>query len=91
MASIITISVYSRHTLCLFTFHVLSPPPSSSFNCTYLVTTHKEYNLFFANCNPDTAFSMSLRIELFNLNPTRTEISSSHTYLSPLFFLFSVA
>ncbi|KAL2322333.1 hypothetical protein Fmac_026712 [Flemingia macrophylla] len=85
------VSVYSRHTLCLFTFDVLSPPPSSSFNRTYPVTTPNEYSLFFANCKLNITVSMSLRSELFNLYPTRTEISSAHTHLPSLFFLFSVA
>ncbi|KAL2330146.1 hypothetical protein Fmac_017727 [Flemingia macrophylla] len=78
--------------LRLFTFIVLSPPPSSSFNSTYPVTTtSNEYSLFFINCNPDTVVSMSLRTELFNLNPTHTYLSSAHTHLPSLFFLFSVA
>ncbi|KAL2346942.1 hypothetical protein Fmac_000942 [Flemingia macrophylla] len=51
--------LHSRHTLRLFTFRVLSLPPSSSFNRTYPVTTSNEYNLFFANCNPDTIVSIS--------------------------------
>ncbi|KAL2338655.1 hypothetical protein Fmac_013101 [Flemingia macrophylla] len=80
-----------RHTLRFFTFRVLSPPPSSSFNRTYLVTIPNEYSLFFANCNPETAVFMSLFIEFFNLNPIRTEISFAHTHLASLFFLFSVA
>ncbi|KAL2322332.1 hypothetical protein Fmac_026711 [Flemingia macrophylla] len=62
----------------------------SSFNCTYLATTPNKYSLFFANCNPDTTVSISLRTELFNLNPTRTKISSAHTHLPSFFFLFSV-
>ncbi|KAL2343857.1 hypothetical protein Fmac_005142 [Flemingia macrophylla] len=57
---------------------------------TYPITTPSEYNLFFTNCNPDTVVSMFLRTELFNLKPIRTEISSTHTHLPSLFFLFSV-
>ncbi|KAL2320814.1 hypothetical protein Fmac_029783 [Flemingia macrophylla] len=85
------VSVNSCHTLRLFTFRDLSLPLSSSFNRTYPVTTPNEYNLFFANCNPDTAVSMSLLTELFNLNSTRIEISSTNTHLPSLFLLFSVS
>ncbi|KAL2318369.1 hypothetical protein Fmac_032245 [Flemingia macrophylla] len=77
-----------RHTLRLFTFRVLSPPPSSSFNRIYPVTTSNEYSLFFANCNPDTAVSMSLRALQPQLYPHLPLLA--HTHLPSLFFLFSV-
>ncbi|KAL2319929.1 hypothetical protein Fmac_028898 [Flemingia macrophylla] len=80
--------LHSRHTLRLFTFRVLSPPPSSSFNCTYPVTTSNEYNLFFANCNPDTAVSMFLRA--LQPQPYPHLPLLAHTHLPSLFFLFSV-
>ncbi|KAL2343858.1 hypothetical protein Fmac_005143 [Flemingia macrophylla] len=59
----------------------LPPPPSTAPT----PSPPNKYSLFFTNCNPDTTVSMSLRIKLFNLNLTRTEISSAHTHLPSLF------
>ncbi|KAL2318629.1 hypothetical protein Fmac_032505 [Flemingia macrophylla] len=81
--------LHSRHTLRLFTFRVFSPPPSFSFNRTYPVTTSNKYNIFFANCNPDTAVSMSFRA--LQPQPYPHLPLLAHTHLPSLFFLFSVA
>ncbi|XP_060201724.1 protein CANDIDATE G-PROTEIN COUPLED RECEPTOR 7-like isoform X2 [Lycium barbarum] len=52
----------------LFTFRDLSPPPNSSFDNTYPVTSPNEYLLFFANCAPESKVSMDVRTELYNLD-----------------------
>lgn len=83
----------SHYTNHLFTFRDLSPPPAASANNTYPVTLPNEYSLFFANCAPETTVSMSLRTELFNLNPSdssRDYLSAGQTNLPTLFFLFSL-
>ncbi|KAL2333857.1 hypothetical protein Fmac_015070 [Flemingia macrophylla] len=84
-----TSSPSASSLLRLFTFRVLSSPPSSSFNRTYPVITSNEYSLFFANCNPDTAISMSLRA--LQPQPYLLLPLLAHTHLPSLFFLFSVA
>ncbi|KAL2323318.1 hypothetical protein Fmac_027697 [Flemingia macrophylla] len=83
----------SHYTTHLFNFRELSPPPSASFNRTFPLTLPNEYSLFFANCAPDTAVSMSLRTELYNLNPSdssRDYLSAGQTHLPTLFSLFSL-
>ncbi|KAK7345637.1 hypothetical protein VNO77_16245 [Canavalia gladiata] len=83
----------SHFILRLFTFRVLSPPPSASFNRTFPVFLPNEYSLFFANCAPESSVSMVVHAELFNLDPdnSRDYLSAGQTQLPSLFFLFSLA
>ncbi|OIS97401.1 PREDICTED: protein GPR107-like [Nicotiana attenuata] len=74
----------------LFTFRDLSPPPNSSFNRSYPVTSPNEYSLFFANCAPESKVSMDVRTELYNLdNQVKDYLSAGLTQLPTLYFLFS--
>ncbi|KAJ8438433.1 hypothetical protein Cgig2_004543 [Carnegiea gigantea] len=57
----------SQYTTHLFTFRDLSPPPASSFNQSYPVSIPNEYSLFFANCNPESFVTMTVRTEMYNL------------------------
>ncbi|CAN4109644.1 unnamed protein product [Withania somnifera] len=60
----------------LFTFRDLSPPPNSSFNKSYPVTSPNEYSLFLT--------------ELYNLdNQVKDYLSAGLTQLPTLYFLFS--
>lgn len=74
----------------LFTFRELSPPPNSSFNKSYPVTSPNEYSLFFANCAPESKVSMDVRTELYNIdNQVKDYLSAGLTQLPTLYFLFS--
>lgn len=83
----------SRHTLHLFTFRDLSPPPVSSCNQSYPVSAPNEYSLFFANCAPGTSVSMQVRTEVYNLDRDGSKdfLSAGLTRLPTLYFLFSFA
>ncbi|KAL8039556.1 hypothetical protein ABFX02_10G043600 [Erythranthe guttata] len=77
----------------LFTFRDLSPPPHSSFNQSYPIASPNEYSLFFANCAPESAVSMNVRTELYNLDGRGREkdfLSAGLTQLPSLYFCFSV-
>ncbi|KAG4982063.1 hypothetical protein JHK87_026812 [Glycine soja] len=82
----------SPYTSHLFTFLDLPPPPAT-FNRSYSVTISDEYSLFFANCVPESSVSMEIHTEFFNLNrdASRNYLSSGHTNLPSLLFLFSFA
>ncbi|KAL3536345.1 hypothetical protein ACH5RR_004806 [Cinchona calisaya] len=83
----------SKFIAHLFTFRDLSPPPASSFNQSYPVTSPNEYNLFFANCNPESKVSMHVRTELYNLDNlgrVKDYLSAGLTQLPSLFFIFSI-
>ncbi|KAL9239256.1 hypothetical protein vseg_013598 [Gypsophila vaccaria] len=83
-------SLYTTH---LFTFQQLSPPPASSFNQTYPVSVPNEYSLFFANCNPESFVSMSVRTEMYNLDSASSVkdfLPAGQTQLPSLYFFFSL-
>ncbi|XP_073066615.1 protein CANDIDATE G-PROTEIN COUPLED RECEPTOR 7-like [Primulina eburnea] len=81
----------SKYTTHLFTFRDLSPPPRSSFQRSYPITSPNEYSLFFANCAPDSTVSMEVRTELYNLDgPVKDFLSAGLTQLPSLYFCFSV-
>ncbi|KAJ6750078.1 hypothetical protein OIU85_000684 [Salix viminalis] len=83
----------SHYILSLFTFHDLSPPPLSSFNQSYAVTAPNEYSLFFANCEPETRVSMSVKTEVYNLDRdgSKDYLSAGLTQLPTLFTLYFLA
>ncbi|KAF3652287.1 putative phosphatidate phosphatase LPIN3-like [Capsicum annuum] len=83
----------SKFVNLLFTFRELSPPPNSSFNRSYPVTSPNEYSLFFANCAPESKVSMDVRTELYNMdtNQVKDYLSAGLTVLPGLYFLFSFA
>ncbi|KAK6146959.1 hypothetical protein DH2020_017871 [Rehmannia glutinosa] len=83
----------SNYIHLLFTFRDLSPPPHSSFNHSYPITSPNEYSLFFANCAPESAVSMNVRTELYNLDGrgrVKDFLSAGLTHLPSLYFCFSV-
>ncbi|KAI5682217.1 hypothetical protein M9H77_03445 [Catharanthus roseus] len=83
----------SKYIISLFTFRDLSPPPSSSFNHSYPVTSPNEYSLFFANCAPESKVTMNVRTELYNLDNVgrvKDYLSAGLTHLPALYFLFSM-
>lgn len=75
----------------LFTFKDLSP--TGSFNGTYPITIPDEYSLFFANCAPGTAVSMSIRTEIYNsrLDGTRDYLSVGQSPVPSVYFFFFLA
>ncbi|KAK4377672.1 hypothetical protein RND71_003968 [Anisodus tanguticus] len=80
----------SKFINLLFTFRDLSPPPNSSFNQSYPVTSPNEYSLFFANCAPESKVSMDVRTELYNLdNQVKDYLSAGLTQLPSLYFIYS--
>lgn len=84
----------SKYISFLFSFRDLSPPPSSSFNHSYPVTSPNEYSLFFANCAPESKVTMNVRTELYNLDNlgrVKDYLSAGLTQLPTLDFLFSLA
>lgn len=84
----------SKYISFLFSFRDLSPPPSSSFNHSYPVTSPNEYSLFFANCAPESKVTMNVRTELYNLDDlgrVKDYLSAGLTQLPSLYFLFSLA
>ncbi|KAG2272599.1 hypothetical protein Bca52824_067154 [Brassica carinata] len=82
----------SPYVLHLFTFHDLSPPPSSSYEHLYPVTSPNEYSLFFVNCVRDTKISMKVRTEMYNLDPNGSKdyLPAGSTRLPELYFLFFI-
>lgn len=83
----------SKYINLLFTFRDLSPPPQSTFNHSYPITSPNEYSLFFANCAPESTVSMNVRTELYNLDGRGKEkdfLSAGLTQLPSLYFCFSV-
>ncbi|KAL2250566.1 protein GPR107 [Sesamum indicum] len=81
----------SKYINLLFTFRDLSPPPHSSFNHSYPITSPNEYSLFFANCAPESTVTMDVRTELYNLDGREKDfLSAGLTQLPSLYFLFSV-
>ncbi|KAL3839588.1 hypothetical protein ACJIZ3_024179 [Penstemon smallii] len=83
----------SKYINRLFNFRNLSPAPHSSFNHSYPITSPNEYSLFFANCAPESAVSMNVRTELYNLDDggrTKDFLSAGLTQLPSLYFFFSV-
>ncbi|WJX09259.1 Protein CANDIDATE G-PROTEIN COUPLED REPTOR 7 [Trifolium repens] len=82
-----------RYIYHIFTFRDLSPPPSTSFNRSYPVVAPSEYNVFFANCAPETSVSMIVRTEIFNFdsNGSKDYLSAGQTQLPSLFFFFFLA
>ncbi|KAH6805926.1 Lung seven transmembrane receptor family protein [Perilla frutescens var. hirtella] len=81
----------SRYINLLFTFRDLSPPPQSTFNHSYPITSPNEYSLFFANCAPESTVSMNVRTELYNLDGREKDfLSAGLTQLPSLYFCFSV-
>lgn len=83
----------SHYISLLFTFRDLSPPPTSSFDRSYPVTSPNEYSLFFANCAPESAVSMAVRTEVYNVDRDGSKdfLSAGQTHLPSLFFVFSLA
>lgn len=84
----------SKYITFLFSFRDLSPPPSSSFNHSYPVTSPNEYSLFFANCAPESKVTMNVRTELYNLDDlgrVKDYLSAGLTQLPSLYFVFSLA
>ncbi|KAJ7977053.1 Transmembrane receptor [Quillaja saponaria] len=83
----------SHYIFHLFTFRHLSPPPFSSFNRSYPVTSPNEYSLFFANCAPETSVSMVVRTEVYNLDRdgSKDYLSAGQTQLPSLYFIFFVS
>ncbi|KAL3327899.1 hypothetical protein AABB24_035526 [Solanum stoloniferum] len=82
----------SNYIQRLFTFRDLSPPPNSSFDRAYPVTSPNEYSLFFANCAPESKVSMDVGTELYNLDGrVKDYLSAGLTQLPTLYFLFSLA
>ncbi|KAK2984000.1 hypothetical protein RJ640_024214 [Escallonia rubra] len=78
-------SNYIKH---LFTFRDLSPPPHSSFNRSYPITSPNEYSLYFANCAPESQVTMNVRTELYNLDGNvKDYLSAGLTHLPTLYFL----
>ncbi|XP_047328195.1 protein CANDIDATE G-PROTEIN COUPLED RECEPTOR 7-like [Impatiens glandulifera] len=82
----------SKYINLLFTFRDLSPPPHSSFNNSYPVTSPNEYNLFFANCAPESQATMEVRTDVYNLDDggVRDYLSAGLTQLPTLFSVFSL-
>ncbi|KAK9985384.1 hypothetical protein SO802_030335 [Lithocarpus litseifolius] len=83
----------SHYIFRLFTFRDLSPPPNSSFNRAYPVSSPNEYSLFFANCAPESTVSMAVRTEVYNVDRDGSKdfLSAGQTHLPSLFFVFSLA
>ncbi|XP_022972573.1 protein GPR107-like [Cucurbita maxima] len=83
----------SHYILRLFTFRDLSPPPQSSFNHSYPVSSPNEYSLFFANCVPESSVSMEVRTEVYNLDRdgSKDYLSAGLTQLPSLYFVFFLA
>ncbi|KAK3006713.1 hypothetical protein RJ639_017810 [Escallonia herrerae] len=78
----------SKYIKLLFTFRYLSPPPHSSFNGAYPITSPNEYSLFFANCAPESQVTMDVRTELYNLDGNvKDYLSAGLTHLPTLYFL----
>ncbi|XP_073282098.1 protein CANDIDATE G-PROTEIN COUPLED RECEPTOR 7-like [Primulina huaijiensis] len=81
----------SKYITHLFTFRDLSPPPRSSFQRSYPISSPNEYSLFFANCAPDSTVSMEVRTELYNFDGhVKDFLSAGLTQLPSLYFCFSV-
>ncbi|CAI9779008.1 unnamed protein product [Fraxinus pennsylvanica] len=83
----------SKYIHFLFNFQNLSPPPQSSFNRTYPITSPNEYSLFFANCAPESAVSMDVHTELYNLDGrgrVKDFLSAGLTQLPTLYTFFSL-
>ncbi|KAJ4893222.1 Lung seven transmembrane receptor family protein [Raphanus sativus] len=80
----------SPYVLQLFTFHDLSPPPSSKFEHLSPVASPDEYSLFFVNCVRDTKISMKVRTEMYNLDPNGSKdyLPAGSTRLPGLYFFF---
>uniref|UniRef100_A0A7N0UDL0 Uncharacterized protein n=1 Tax=Kalanchoe fedtschenkoi TaxID=63787 RepID=A0A7N0UDL0_KALFE len=79
----------SQYIVPLFTFEKLSPPPHASLDDTINVDSPNEYSLFFANCNPQSSVSMTVRTEMYNLdNGVKDYLSAGQTQLPTLYFLF---
>ncbi|XP_057970345.1 protein CANDIDATE G-PROTEIN COUPLED RECEPTOR 7-like [Malania oleifera] len=83
----------SLYITTLFNFRDLSPHPASSFSGSYPVTAPNEYSLFFANCAPESAVTMDVRTEVYNLDDggVKDYLSAGQTQLPTLFFLFFLA
>ncbi|KAL0409841.1 UNVERIFIED_CONTAM: protein CANDIDATE G-PROTEIN COUPLED RECEPTOR 7 [Sesamum latifolium] len=67
----------SKYINLLFTFRDLSPPPLSSFNHSYPITSPNEYSLFFANCAPESTVTMDVGTELYNLDGREKDFLSA--------------
>lgn len=81
----------SNYIQRLFTFRDLSPPPNSSFDRAYPVTSPNEYSLFFANCAPESKVSMDVRTELYNLDGrVKDYLSAGSIRLPTLYFFFLI-
>ncbi|KAL6011194.1 hypothetical protein ACLOJK_001639 [Asimina triloba] len=87
----------SHYVISLFTFQDLSPN-SNSFDHSYPVTDPNEYSLFFANCAPESQVTMSLRTEMYNLDPSagasgtvKDYLPAGQTQLPFLYFSFFIA
>ncbi|XP_047340505.1 protein CANDIDATE G-PROTEIN COUPLED RECEPTOR 7-like [Impatiens glandulifera] len=84
----------SRYINLLFTFNKLSPPPISSFNNSFPITTPDEYNLVFGNCGPESEVTMNVHTEIYNLDSgkgIKDYLSAGVTQLPTLYFIFSLA
>uniref|UniRef100_A0A1D1Z5C8 Protein GPR107 n=1 Tax=Anthurium amnicola TaxID=1678845 RepID=A0A1D1Z5C8_9ARAE len=77
----------------LFTFRDLSPPPASSFNGTYPITSPDEYILFFASCAPECQVTMSVSTQMYNVQPDGSldYLSAGQSRLPSLYSSFAVA
>ncbi|WOG96542.1 hypothetical protein DCAR_0415878 [Daucus carota subsp. sativus] len=85
--------VDSHYINLLFTFRDLSPPPHSSFNKSYPVTSPNEYSLFFANCAPESQVTMEVRTEVYNYDnggTTKDYLPAGLTQLPAMYFMFSL-
>lgn len=82
--------VDSHYIHKLFSFQELVN--QNSFNKSFPVTSPNEYSLFFANCQPETAVTMGVRTEIYNLDGyDKDYLPAGQTQLPFLYFLFSIA
>ncbi|ONK62368.1 uncharacterized protein A4U43_C07F3160 [Asparagus officinalis] len=82
----------SPYIRLLFTFRDLSPPPFNSYNRTFPIALADDYNLFFANCVPESEVSMSVRTVLYNAQPdgSRDYLPIGEAPVPTVCFLFSL-
>ncbi|KAJ8466805.1 hypothetical protein OPV22_029357 [Ensete ventricosum] len=85
--------LHSSYVRLLFTFDELSPAPSAALNRSFPISHPDEYSLFFANCAPETAVTMSVRTEMYNTRPdgSRDYLSVGQSPVPSLYTFFAAA
>ncbi|RWW02395.1 hypothetical protein BHE74_00028598 [Ensete ventricosum] len=85
--------LHNTYVRLLFTFAELSPGSSVALNRSFPVSHTDEYSLFFANCAPETAVSMSIFTEMYNARPdgSRDFLSVGQSPVPSLYTFFAAA